>query len=175
MHQIRVHLQWLGHPIVDDPVYNHKAWGPDRGRGGVDDKKAWKVISISIHCLSFQLRVFHFNCFNTFFYQHVREQVTNQNVHHYVRVTATACDVLPALKLNSNILREKWIFNSGDEVRSPVYIKQLSLSSSVIISTCFEDSHILYKTRFEISAGHRSLTGETILFDRQISSFAGYP
>ena len=26
MHQIRVHLQWLGHPIVNDPIYNHPAW-----------------------------------------------------------------------------------------------------------------------------------------------------
>lgn len=28
MHQIRVHLQWLGYPIVNDPIYNHpSAWG----------------------------------------------------------------------------------------------------------------------------------------------------
>ena len=26
MHQIRVHLQWLGYPIVNDPIYNHPAW-----------------------------------------------------------------------------------------------------------------------------------------------------
>ncbi|XP_030306930.1 RNA pseudouridylate synthase domain-containing protein 2 isoform X2 [Calypte anna] len=33
-HQIRVHLQFLGHPIVNDPIYNTQAWGPDRGRAG---------------------------------------------------------------------------------------------------------------------------------------------
>ncbi|KAJ7420118.1 RNA pseudouridylate synthase domain-containing protein 2 [Willisornis vidua] len=33
-HQIRVHLQYLGHPIVNDPIYNMEAWGPDRGKGG---------------------------------------------------------------------------------------------------------------------------------------------
>ncbi|CAB3995868.1 RNA pseudouridylate synthase domain-containing 2 [Paramuricea clavata] len=44
MHQIRVHLQWLGYPIVDDPIYNHDSWGLDRGKGGVDEDKAWKVI-----------------------------------------------------------------------------------------------------------------------------------
>ncbi|XP_003935762.2 pseudouridylate synthase RPUSD2 isoform X2 [Saimiri boliviensis] len=33
-HQIRVHLQFLGHPILNDPIYNSAAWGPSRGRGG---------------------------------------------------------------------------------------------------------------------------------------------
>uniref|UniRef100_A0A672TQ76 Pseudouridine synthase n=1 Tax=Strigops habroptila TaxID=2489341 RepID=A0A672TQ76_STRHB len=34
-HQIRVHLQFLGHPIVNDPIYNMEAWGPDRGKGAL--------------------------------------------------------------------------------------------------------------------------------------------
>jgi len=34
MHQIRVHLQFLGHPVVNDPLYNHPVFGPARGRGG---------------------------------------------------------------------------------------------------------------------------------------------
>ncbi|KAM0749257.1 pseudouridine synthase [Meredithblackwellia eburnea MCA 4105] len=35
-HQIRVHLQYLGHPIANDPVYqNTAAWGEDGGKGGV--------------------------------------------------------------------------------------------------------------------------------------------
>lgn len=25
-HQIRVHVQWLGHPIVNDPIYAHPIW-----------------------------------------------------------------------------------------------------------------------------------------------------
>ncbi|NWU88786.1 RUSD2 protein, partial [Upupa epops] len=33
-HQIRVHLQYLGHPIANDPIYNLEAWGPARGKGG---------------------------------------------------------------------------------------------------------------------------------------------
>ncbi|KAF7251787.1 RNA pseudouridylate synthase domain-containing protein 2 [Varanus komodoensis] len=33
-HQIRVHLQFLGHPIVNDPIYNTDAWGPEKGKGG---------------------------------------------------------------------------------------------------------------------------------------------
>ncbi|EDW63295.2 pseudouridylate synthase RPUSD2 isoform X1 [Drosophila virilis] len=34
MHQIRVHLQYLGYPIVNDPLYNHEVFGPLKGRGG---------------------------------------------------------------------------------------------------------------------------------------------
>ncbi|KAJ7344846.1 hypothetical protein JRQ81_000796 [Phrynocephalus forsythii] len=33
-HQIRVHLQFLGYPIVNDPLYNTDIWGPDKGKGG---------------------------------------------------------------------------------------------------------------------------------------------
>nr|XP_014085618.1 RNA pseudouridylate synthase domain-containing protein 2 [Bactrocera oleae] len=34
MHQIRVHLQYLGYPIINDPLYNHEVFGPLKGRGG---------------------------------------------------------------------------------------------------------------------------------------------
>ncbi|KAF9502954.1 hypothetical protein BS47DRAFT_1356567, partial [Hydnum rufescens UP504] len=35
-HQIRVHLQFIGYPIANDPVYgDSKVWGPNRGKGGV--------------------------------------------------------------------------------------------------------------------------------------------
>ena len=35
MHQIRVHLQYLGFPILNDPIYNRPdIWGPDNGKGG---------------------------------------------------------------------------------------------------------------------------------------------
>ncbi|CAL8286920.1 unnamed protein product [Lota lota] len=33
-HQIRVHLQYLGFPILNDPIYGASAWGPQRGKGG---------------------------------------------------------------------------------------------------------------------------------------------
>ncbi|CAI8032883.1 RNA pseudouridylate synthase domain-containing protein 2 [Geodia barretti] len=45
MHQIRVHLQWLGHPIVNDPLYCHPAWGPHRGRDGLGIRDMDQVIS----------------------------------------------------------------------------------------------------------------------------------
>ncbi|KAF5365985.1 hypothetical protein D9758_006678 [Tetrapyrgos nigripes] len=36
-HQIRVHLQYLGHPIANDPVYSEKRiWGSTMGKGGLD-------------------------------------------------------------------------------------------------------------------------------------------
>ncbi|KAK7904355.1 hypothetical protein WMY93_016962 [Mugilogobius chulae] len=34
-HQIRVHLQYLGFPILNDPIYSSSAWGPHRGKGGM--------------------------------------------------------------------------------------------------------------------------------------------
>ncbi|KAG2347351.1 pseudouridine synthase [Suillus weaverae] len=36
-HQIRVHLQYLGHPIANDPVYSEeRIWGANLGKGGID-------------------------------------------------------------------------------------------------------------------------------------------
>ncbi|XP_062253856.1 RNA pseudouridylate synthase domain-containing protein 2 isoform X2 [Platichthys flesus] len=37
-HQIRVHLQYLGFPISNDPIYGSSAWGPNRGKGGLVGK-----------------------------------------------------------------------------------------------------------------------------------------
>jgi len=37
-HQIRVHLQYLGFPILNDPIYGSTAWGPHRGKGGLVGK-----------------------------------------------------------------------------------------------------------------------------------------
>ncbi|KAE8749198.1 hypothetical protein FOCC_FOCC004105 [Frankliniella occidentalis] len=34
-HQIRVHLQYLGFPIDNDPIYNSPMFGENRGKGGV--------------------------------------------------------------------------------------------------------------------------------------------
>ncbi|TBU55870.1 pseudouridine synthase [Dichomitus squalens] len=36
-HQIRVHLQYLGHPIANDPIYSDaRIWGESLGKGGID-------------------------------------------------------------------------------------------------------------------------------------------
>ena len=36
-HQLRVHLQFLGHPISNDPIYcNQRVWGQDLGEGDAD-------------------------------------------------------------------------------------------------------------------------------------------
>ncbi|XP_064611765.1 pseudouridylate synthase RPUSD2-like [Liolophura sinensis] len=43
-HQIRVHLQYLGFPIVNDPIYNSEAFGPLRGKGGDYGKSEAEVI-----------------------------------------------------------------------------------------------------------------------------------
>nr|XP_015194748.1 PREDICTED: RNA pseudouridylate synthase domain-containing protein 2 [Lepisosteus oculatus] len=46
-HQIRVHLQFLGHPILNDPIYCSAAWGPERGKGGhigVDDEQLLRAL-----------------------------------------------------------------------------------------------------------------------------------
>ncbi|KAH7704687.1 Protein K07E8.7 [Aphelenchoides avenae] len=31
-HQIRLHMQYLGHPVVGDVLYNSDVWGPSRGK-----------------------------------------------------------------------------------------------------------------------------------------------
>lgn len=34
-HQIRVHLQYIGHPIANDPIYSNEwVWGPELGKNG---------------------------------------------------------------------------------------------------------------------------------------------
>ncbi len=38
-HQIRVHLQYLGYPILNDTMYNSEVWGPERGKGGITPYK----------------------------------------------------------------------------------------------------------------------------------------
>ncbi|XP_029341642.1 RNA pseudouridylate synthase domain-containing protein 2, partial [Acyrthosiphon pisum] len=51
MHQIRVHLQYLGFPVKNDPLYNHVVFGPEKGRGGVIGKSDEQLIHdlINIH------------------------------------------------------------------------------------------------------------------------------
>ncbi|GAB6032271.1 hypothetical protein CHUAL_010911 [Chamberlinius hualienensis] len=44
MHQIRVHLQYLGYPIVNDPLYNHPAFGPDKGKNGNINKTEKELV-----------------------------------------------------------------------------------------------------------------------------------
>ncbi|CAG8446670.1 8220_t:CDS:2 [Funneliformis caledonium] len=43
-HQIRVHLQYLGHVIANDPLYNHRAWGQQTGKGGIDENLTKSVV-----------------------------------------------------------------------------------------------------------------------------------
>lgn len=51
MHQIRVHLQYLGFPVMNDPLYNHIVFGSEKGKGGNIGKSDEKLIAdlISIH------------------------------------------------------------------------------------------------------------------------------
>ncbi|XP_061897603.1 RNA pseudouridylate synthase domain-containing protein 2 [Entelurus aequoreus] len=43
-HQIRVHLQYLGFPILNDPIYGSSAWGPHRGKGGLIGKSDEEIL-----------------------------------------------------------------------------------------------------------------------------------
>lgn len=51
-HQIRVHLQYLGFPILNDPIYGSSAWGPNRGKGGLVGRSDNEVLQALIeeHC-----------------------------------------------------------------------------------------------------------------------------
>jgi len=51
MHQIRVHLQYLGFPVINDPLYNHTVFGPNKGKGGIVGKTDAQLIQdlIAIH------------------------------------------------------------------------------------------------------------------------------
>jgi len=43
-HQIRVHLQYLGYPIVNDCMYNNIVFGPEKGKGGLFGKPLEQLI-----------------------------------------------------------------------------------------------------------------------------------
>lgn len=49
MHQIRVHLQYLGHPIQNDPLYNDTVFGPQKGRNGNFGKTDEELVRDLIH------------------------------------------------------------------------------------------------------------------------------
>ncbi|VVC24117.1 Hypothetical protein CINCED_3A005436 [Cinara cedri] len=49
MHQIRVHLQYLGYPIKNDTLYNDTIFGPEKGRGGNFGKTDEQLIDDLIH------------------------------------------------------------------------------------------------------------------------------
>ncbi|KAF9415517.1 hypothetical protein BGZ94_000073, partial [Podila epigama] len=44
-HQIRVHLQWLGYPITNDPLYHNKEiWGKNNGQGGITEEMEKELV-----------------------------------------------------------------------------------------------------------------------------------
>lgn len=45
MHQIRVHLQYLGHPIINDVLYNCDSFGPMKGAGGNFGKSLKQLVA----------------------------------------------------------------------------------------------------------------------------------
>lgn len=49
MHQIRVHLQYLGFPVLRDPLYNHSVFGPEKGKGGNIGKSDEELINDLVH------------------------------------------------------------------------------------------------------------------------------
>lgn len=45
-HQLRVHLQYLGHPISNDPIYcNQRVFGPNLGRGAADEENEDDIVT----------------------------------------------------------------------------------------------------------------------------------
>lgn len=43
-HQIRIHLQFLGYPILNDPLYNQPVlWGPSNGKNGIYEFKKQEI------------------------------------------------------------------------------------------------------------------------------------
>ncbi|ELU10743.1 hypothetical protein CAPTEDRAFT_92693, partial [Capitella teleta] len=55
-HQIRVHLQFLGFPIVNDRIYNSPEWGPNKGKGG-DFGRPDEEVNLFVHALDKMLRL----------------------------------------------------------------------------------------------------------------------
>jgi len=43
-HQIRVHLQFLGYPIVNDPLYCHPFFGSKLGKGGLEKEEIENIV-----------------------------------------------------------------------------------------------------------------------------------
>ncbi|KAF9362804.1 hypothetical protein BGX34_005461 [Mortierella sp. NVP85] len=50
-HQIRVHLQWLGYPITNDPLYhNTDIWGERNGQGGISEEMEKELVQKLLAC-----------------------------------------------------------------------------------------------------------------------------
>jgi len=49
MHQVRVHLQYMGYPIKNDPIYNNTVFGPEKGRGGNFGKTDEQLLQDLMH------------------------------------------------------------------------------------------------------------------------------
>ena len=47
----KFHNTCLGHPVVNDPLYNHPVFGPNKGKGGEIGKISFdtKIVTLSKH------------------------------------------------------------------------------------------------------------------------------
>ena len=48
-----------GHPIVNDPVYNHSAWGSSKGKGGVEPSNMENVRTPIDHNVLIMITIDH--------------------------------------------------------------------------------------------------------------------
>ncbi|CAN6625422.1 bifunctional protein Rib2p [Trichomonascus vanleenenianus] len=84
-HQIRVHLQYLGYPIANDPIYsNVSVWGENLGKGGDGDTKeiAAKLDRIGKDKVA-----------ESWFFPVTQETTSHNHIDSGERLTGSKCDV----------------------------------------------------------------------------------
>uniref|UniRef100_A0A183CFF7 PseudoU_synth_2 domain-containing protein n=1 Tax=Globodera pallida TaxID=36090 RepID=A0A183CFF7_GLOPA len=57
-HQIRIHLQFLGHPIIGDQLYNDNIWGPEKGKGANYGERTLEQLAADCEVEEFDLTNF---------------------------------------------------------------------------------------------------------------------
>ncbi|PSN41924.1 hypothetical protein C0J52_06816 [Blattella germanica] len=60
-HQIRVHLQFLGYPVVKDPLYNNTVFGPEKGKAGITGKTDEHLMN---NIIDLQHKKNHLSCYS---------------------------------------------------------------------------------------------------------------